>query len=94
MRTLVENHGNVRVLKVCATDLRRLVVRSPVLRDAVFETIEQGVDASVAVVLQGLRHPDLGKRIEAAADILRHSEAARRVAGRVAGRQATHGRAG
>jgi hypothetical protein len=55
-----------------------LVRAHPVLADAVFEQIEQEIDAAQQVLLDGLRSDSAMTRMRAAAYILRHTEAGRR----------------
>ena len=59
-------------------DLRRLMWATPALAGAAYEAVEQGIDKAQAILIEGLRHENLGRRLEAAAYILRHSAAARR----------------
>ena len=59
-------------------DLRRLVGSRPSLADAVYEGTERAIDKAVRVLLDGLRHPEMTKRLAAAAYLLRHTEAGRR----------------
>ena len=48
------------------------------LADAIYEGTERAIDEAVQVLFDGLRHPDLSKRVAAAAYFLRHTEAGRR----------------
>jgi hypothetical protein len=64
-------------LGVPASDLRRLVSWGP-LAAAASEQVEQAIDEAEHVVRDGLRSPDMGKRLAAASFLLRQSEARRR----------------
>jgi hypothetical protein len=55
-----------------------LVRAHPLLADAVFEELEQEIDAAWQVLLDGLRSDSAMTRMRAAAYILRHTEAGRR----------------
>ena len=48
------------------------------LADAIYEGTERAIDEAVQVLLDGLKHPDMSKRLVAAAYLLRHTEAGRR----------------
>ena len=48
------------------------------LADAIYEGTERAIDEAVQVLFDGLRHPQLSKRLAAAAYLLRHTEAGRR----------------
>jgi hypothetical protein len=80
---IVDARGNVtaaaRALCVPASDLRRLLSATPALADAGFEQIEQAIDEAQAALLEGLRHENLGRRLQAAGFFLRHSGAAERL---------------
>ena len=65
-------------LGVSSVDLRRLVGSRPLLADAIYEGTDRVIDEAVQVLLDGLRHPELSKRLVAAAYLLRHTEAGRR----------------
>src|SRR5271166_2228528 len=81
-RELLDKCGSVsaaaRALGVSSVDLRRLVGSRPLLANAVYEGTERAIDEAVQVLRDGLRHPDMSKRIAAAAYLLRHTEAGRR----------------
>ena len=81
-RELLNKCGSVsaaaRALGVSSVDLRRLVGSRPSLADAVYEGTERAIDEAVQVLLDGLRRPEISKRIAAAAYLLRHTEAGRR----------------
>jgi hypothetical protein len=55
-----------RRLGVGTEDLRRLVWGTPVLRDAVFETLERGVDEALSAIWAGLRSEKLSEQLKAA----------------------------
>jgi hypothetical protein len=80
-RALVEARGNVtaaaRSLAVPSVDLRKLVWASPSLAAAVYEQLEQMIDAAEGVLREALRSKDANLRRQAAAFLLSHSEAAR-----------------
>ena len=48
------------------------------LADAIYEGTERAIDEAVQVLRDGLRHPDMSKRLAAAPFLLRHTEAGRR----------------
>ena len=50
-----------------SVELRRLVGSRPLLADAIYEGTEQAIDEAVQVLRDGLRHPDMSKRLAAAA---------------------------
>jgi hypothetical protein len=81
-RELLDKCGSVpaaaRALGVSSVDLRRLVGSRPLLANAVYEGTERAIDEAVQVLFDGLRHPQLSKRLAAAAYFLRHTEAGRR----------------
>ena len=81
-RELLDKCGSVsaaaRALGVPSVELRRLVGSRPLLADAVYEGTERAIDEAVQVMRDGLRHPDMSKRLAAAAYFLRHTEAGRR----------------
>jgi hypothetical protein len=81
-RELLDKCGSVsaaaRALGVPSVELRRLVGSRPVLADAIYEGTERAIDAAVQVLHDGLRHPEMSKRLAAAAYLLRHTEAGRR----------------
>jgi hypothetical protein len=70
--------GAARTLEIASASLRALVRAHPVLADAVFEQIEQEIDAAWQILLDGLRNDKAMMRMRAAAYILRHTEAGRR----------------
>ena len=45
------------------------------LADAIYEGTERAIDEAVQVLRDGLRHPEMSKRLAAAAYLLRHTEA-------------------
>jgi hypothetical protein len=69
--------GAARSLGVPASDLRRLVCWGPLAATA-SEQVEQAIDDAQAVLLDGLRSPDLTMRLKAASTLLALSPAARR----------------
>jgi hypothetical protein len=79
---LVEARGNVtaaaRSLSLPSVDLRKLIWATPSLADAAYEQLERTIDNAIGAVMQGLRNPELSRRLQAAAFLLKHSEAARR----------------
>ena len=81
-RELLDKCGSVsaaaRALGVSSVDLRRLVGSRPLLADAIYEGTERAIDEAVQVLLDGLKHPEMSKRLAAAAFLLRHTEAGRR----------------
>src|SRR5271170_877172 len=81
-RELLDRCGSVsaaaRALGVPSVDLRRLVGSRPLLADAIYEGTERAIDEAAQVLRDGLRHPDMSKRLAAAAYFLRHTEAGRR----------------
>jgi hypothetical protein len=81
-RALVDAGGRVataaRTLGMASADLRGLVRAHPSLTDAVFEQIEQEIDAAWQVLLDGLRTDSVRTRIRAASYILRHTQTGRR----------------
>jgi hypothetical protein len=81
-RELLDKCGSVsaaaRALGVSSADLRRLVGSRPFLANAIYEGTERAIDEAVQVLFDGLRHPDMIKRLAAAAYFLRHTEAGRR----------------
>jgi hypothetical protein len=70
--------GAARTLGIASANLRELVRVHPMLADAVFEQIEQEIDAAWQVLLDGLRSDKAMTRTRAAAYILRHTDAGRR----------------
>lgn len=81
-RELLNKCGSVsaaaRALGVSSADLRRLVGSRPLLADAIYEGTERAIDEAVQVLRDGLRHPEMSKRLAAAAYFVRHTEAGRR----------------
>jgi hypothetical protein len=81
-RELLDKCGSVsaaaRALGVTSVELRRLVGSRPLLANAIYEGTERAIDEAVQVLRDGLRHPDMSKRLAAAAFLLRHTEAGRR----------------
>jgi hypothetical protein len=81
-RELLDKCGSVsaaaRALGVSSVDLRRLVGSRPLLADAIYEGTELAIDEAVQVLRNGLRHPEMSKRLVAAAYIVHHTEAGRR----------------
>jgi hypothetical protein len=81
-RELLDKCGSMpaaaRALGVSSVDLRRLVGSQPLLADAVYEGTERAIDEAVQVLRDGLRHPEMSKRLAAASYLLRHTEAGRR----------------
>jgi hypothetical protein len=81
-RALFDAGGSVaaaaRTLGIASANLRGLVRAHPLLADAVFEQIEQEIEAAWQVLLDGLRSDNARTRMRAAAYILRHTEAGRR----------------
>ena len=81
-RELLDKCGSMsaaaRALGVSSIDLRRLVGSRPLLAAAIYEGTERAIDEAVQVLLDGLKHPELSKRLVAAAYLLRHTEAGRR----------------
>jgi hypothetical protein len=81
-KTLIDTHGNVtaaaRSLQVPSANLRKLVWSTFSLADAIYEQIEQAIDAAEAVLREGLRSEDRGRRLQAATFILAQSDAGRR----------------
>jgi hypothetical protein len=81
-RELLDKCGSVsaaaRALGVSSVELRRLVGSRPLLANAIYEGTEQAIDEAVQVMRDGLRHPDMSKRLAAAAYFLRYTEAGRR----------------
>jgi hypothetical protein len=63
---------------MASAELRKLVRTRLVLADAVFEQIEQEIDAAQQVLLDGLESENAMTRIRAASYILRYTEAGRR----------------
>src|SRR5580693_3393067 len=82
IRELKRADGNVsaaaRKLKCPSPDLRRMTHAWPELMAVALEAAEQAMDKAEAAIYEGLRSPDKGRRLEAAAYILRKSPAARR----------------
>jgi hypothetical protein len=70
-----------------AANLRKLVRTHPVVADAIFEQIEQEIDAAQQVLWDGLKSDNAMTRIRAVAYVLRHTEAGADAAG---GRAASH----
>jgi hypothetical protein len=70
--------GAARTLGIASANLRELVRVHPMLADAVFEQIEQEIDAAWQVLLDGLRSDSVRTRIRAASYLLRHTEAGQR----------------
>jgi hypothetical protein len=89
-RELLDKCGSVsaaaRALGVSTVDLRRLVGSRPLLANAIYEGTELAIDEAVQVLRNGLGHPEMSKRLAAAAYFLRHTAAGRR---RGWGRRAT-----
>jgi hypothetical protein len=81
-RELLDKCGSVsaaaRALGVPSVELRRLVGTRPLLADAIYEGTERAIDEAVQVLFDGLRHPDMSKRLAAATYLLRHTETGRR----------------
>jgi hypothetical protein len=81
-RALLDKCGSVsaaaRALGVSSVELRRLVGSRPLLAEAIYEGTERAIDEAVQVMRDGLRHPDMSRRLAAAAYFLRHTEAGRR----------------
>jgi hypothetical protein len=81
-RELLDKCGSVsaaaRALGVSSVDLRRLVGSRPLLANAIYEGTELAIDEAVQVLRNGLRRPEMSKRLAAAVYILRHTEAGRR----------------
>jgi hypothetical protein len=63
---------------MASAELRKLARTHPLLADAVFEQIEQQIDAANQVLLDGLESDNAITRIRAAGYILRYTEAGRR----------------
>jgi hypothetical protein len=59
-------------------DLRRLVGSRPLLANAIYEGTERAIDEAVQTLLDGLRHPEMSKRLAAAAYLLRYTEVGQR----------------
>lgn len=82
IRELKAAEGNVsaaaRKLQVPIMDLRQMTRAWPELMAVALAAAERAMDKAEAVIYEGLRHPDKGRRLEAAAYILRRSPAARR----------------
>ena len=89
-RELLDKCGSVsaaaRALGVSSVDLRRLVGSRPLLADLIYEGTERAIDEAVQVLRDGLRRPEMSKRLAAAAYLLRRTEAGR---GRGWGRRGT-----
>jgi hypothetical protein len=81
-QALVDAGGSVaaaaRTLRISSANLRGLVRVHPLLADAVFEQLEQQIDAAYDVLLDGLSSDNVITRMRAAAYILRHTGAGRR----------------
>jgi hypothetical protein len=81
-QTLIENCGCVaaaaRVLGMPSGDLRRLVASRPLLADAIYEGVEQAIDAAEKTLRDGLEDENPFTRIKAAAYFLRLSAWGRR----------------
>jgi hypothetical protein len=77
-QALIDAGGSVaaaaRALGIASANLRGLVRAHPLLADAVFEQIEQEIDAAWRVLLDGLRSDNAMTRLRSAAYILRHTE--------------------
>lgn len=67
-----------RKLKVPIHDLRLMTRAWPELMDMALEAAERAMDAAEAAINEGLNSPDKGRRLAAAAYILRKSPAAKR----------------
>jgi hypothetical protein len=82
IRELKLADGNVtaaaRKLNTRTPDLRRMTLAMPELMAVALEAAEQAMDKAEAAIYEGLRHPDKGRRLEAAGYILRKSPAAKR----------------
>jgi hypothetical protein len=82
LRELKRAEGNVSAaakrLKTPIHDLRLMTRAWPELMDLALEAAEQRLDKAEATLYEGLRSPDKGRRIAAAAELLRRSPAARR----------------
>jgi hypothetical protein len=82
IRELKRADGNVsaaaRKLKTPIHDLRQMTRAWPELMAAALEAAERAMDVAEAAIYEGLRSPDKGRRLAAAAYILRKSPAARR----------------
>jgi hypothetical protein len=70
--------GAARTPGIASASLRKLVRAQPLLADAVFEHIEQEIDAARQVLWDGLDSDNVMTRMRAAAYILRHMEVGRR----------------
>ena len=70
--------GAARTLGITSARLRRLLRAQPLLADAVFEQIEQEIDAAQQVLCDGLDSDSAMTRMRTASYILRHTEAGRR----------------
>jgi plasmid maintenance system antidote protein VapI len=70
--------GAARTLGIASASLRRLVRGYPLLADAVFEQIEQEIDAAHQMLWDGLDSDSAMTRMRTAAYVLRHTEAGRR----------------
>jgi hypothetical protein len=66
------------MLGIASAKLRKLVRTHPLLAYAVFEQIEQEIDAAQQVLREGLKSVNAITRIRAAGYLLRHTEAGRR----------------
>jgi hypothetical protein len=81
-RELIRTGANVsataKTMGVPVHDLRLLTRAIPRLIEAALEAEERAIDEAVQVLRDGLRHPDMNKRLVAAAYFLRHTEAGRR----------------
>jgi hypothetical protein len=70
--------GAARRLKIASANLRELVRAHPLLADAIFEQLEQEIDAAQQVLWDGLDSDSVMTRMRVAAYIPRHTEAGRR----------------
>jgi len=82
IRELKRADGNVSAaakrLKAPIHDLRLMTRARPELMAAALEAAEQALDEAEAAIYEGLRSPDKGRRLAAAAYMLRKSPAAKR----------------
>jgi hypothetical protein len=81
-QTLIDKCGCVaaaaRDLGMRSGDLRRLVASRPLLANAIYEGVEQAMDAAETTLLDGLDNENPMTRVKAAAYFLRLSSAGRR----------------
>jgi hypothetical protein len=80
-RALIAAHGSIsqaaKTLKVPSPALRKLVCFTSELSDVLFEQSERAIDEALRVLYEGLRHENIGTRLDAAKFMLK-SEAGRR----------------